>query len=300
MSPVQMPLKRNRIPPHTRAVALNDHELSKESKERTIAVRPEKDRIRYKKSLKKTGASAPGTVTIEASIAIPLFLFAVLCLVYLIELQSIRVSIVNAAQSAAKNAAEDTAIVPVLNTIKLKSDLVSFIGEERIERSILDGGSSAIKCWKSRVNPNTGEMKIIVEYKIKVPFFGNPTAELREEMKLHSWSGYEDGGMKQKKGEIVYITETGGVYHENYNCTYLRLSVEYIPSSKLERQRNKYGRKYRKCEKCVYGSSMLGVYITGTGTKYHNSLDCSGLKRTVYAVNKSEALGRRGCSRCSG
>lgn len=73
-----------------------------------------------------------GSVTIEASFGIPLFLFAALCLIWLIEIQSIRISITNAAQNAAKSAAEDTSVIPVLNTIKLKSDIVTQIGRAHV------------------------------------------------------------------------------------------------------------------------------------------------------------------------
>ena len=52
-----------------------------------------------------------GSVTIEAAFGIPLFLFAALCLIWLIEIQSIKISITAAAQSAAKSAAEDTAVI---------------------------------------------------------------------------------------------------------------------------------------------------------------------------------------------
>ena len=76
---------------------------------------------------KKKEAVAPGSITIEAAFGIPLFLFAVLCLIWLIELQSIRFSIVNAAQNAAKSAAEDTAVIPVLNVWKMRSDIADLI-----------------------------------------------------------------------------------------------------------------------------------------------------------------------------
>ena len=132
-------------------------------------------------------ASAPetrGSVTIEAAVGIPMFLFAALCLIWLIELQSIKISILNAAQNAAKSAAETTSVVHVLNSIKLKSDIVKLIGEERIERSILDGGSSAISCLKSYVSPYSGEMNVTVEYKIKmpVPVLGSMSAKRTEEL----------------------------------------------------------------------------------------------------------------------
>ena len=153
-----------------------------------MIIQPNKD----KNLLKPERASVPGiiirnikrqrgSVTIEASFGIPLFLFAALCLIWLIEIQSIRISITNAAQNAAKSAAEDTAIIPVLNTIKLKSDIVALIGEERIGRSIIQGGSSGISCWKSYVSPTTGEMNVKVEYKIRIPLpvMGSPSARGR-------------------------------------------------------------------------------------------------------------------------
>lgn len=248
--------------------------------------------------------SAPETranVTIEAAMGIPLFLFAVLCLIYLLEIQSIRISISNAAQNAAKSAAEQTAVVPVLNTIKLKSDMVSLIGEERISRSIIDGGSAGISCWKSYMLPDSGEINVIVEYKIKVPvpMLGSRSAKMKEEFKISAWTGYEDRGMEEEDDEIVYITDSGAVYHEDYQCRYLQLSISYVPYSGLGGLRNEDGGRYYRCEKCVHGEALNGVYITEYGNKYHNSLNCSGLKRTIRAVRKSEVQGRGGCSKCS-
>ena len=243
-----------------------------------------------------------GSVTIEAAFGIPLFLFAALCLIWLIEIQSIKISITAAAQSAAKSAVEDTAVIPVLNTIKLKSDIVSLIGEDRINRSIIRGGSSGISCWKSYVSPATGEMNIKVEYDIMVPIpvIGSPSASLEEKFTISSWNGRNNEQMGGENREIVYMTENGSVYHEDYNCSYLRLSLRYVPYEELGSIRNESGGRYHACEKCVIGSAMTGVYITENGNKYHNTLGCSGLKRTIYAVKRSETGGVGGCSRCSG
>ena len=243
-----------------------------------------------------------GSVTIEAAFGIPLFLFAALCLIWLIEIQSIKISITAAAQSAAKSSAEDTAVIPVLNTIKLKSDIVSLIGEDRINRSIIRGGSSGISCWKSYVSPDTGEMNIKVEYDIMVPIpvIGSPSASLEEKFTISSWNGRNNEQMGGENREIVYMTENGSVYHEDYNCSYLRLSLRYVPYEELGSIRNESGGRYHACEKCVIGSAMTGVYITENGNKYHNTLGCSGLKRTIYAVKRAETGGVGGCSRCSG
>lgn len=110
-------------------------------------------------------------------------------------------------------------------------------------------------------------------------------------------------GKEQRKGnedgQIVYITEKGTVWHSDYQCSYLQLSIQYVQYSELKNMRNEGGGKYHKCEQCVYGQAMNGVYITSYGNRYHNSLNCSSLKRTIRAVHKSEVAGRGGCSKCA-
>ena len=202
---------------------------------------------------------------------------------------------------AAKQATESTAVLPVLNTIQLKSDLVNLIGEERIERSILNGGTSAISCWKSYWIPGTEEINVVIEYKIKipVPLMKSPSVKLKDEFKVSAWNGYQKDRKGNEDGQIIYITEKGTVWHSDYQCSYLQLSIQYVQYSELQNMRNEGGGKYHKCEQCVYGQAMNGVYITSYGNRYHNSLNCSSLKRTIRAVHKSEVAGRGGCSKCA-
>lgn len=256
--------------------------------------------------MKSERASAPeitknASITIEAAFGIPLFLFAALCLIWLIEIQSIRISILNAAHNAAKSAAEDTAVIPVLNTRKLRSDILSLIGGDRISRSILEGGEEGISCRGSYMSQDTGELNINVTYQIQtpLPLFGNPSAKLEESFRVSAWRGYMSGRGGQTDEDIVYMTDNGEVYHEDYQCTYLHLSIRSVTYDKLPVIRNESGTKYHACEKCAFGPAMGGIYITQTGDRYHNSLSCSGLKRTIHAVKRSQVTGIGGCSRCS-
>ena len=199
-------------------------------------------------------ASAPGvraSVTIEAAFAVPLFMFAVLSLIFLIEIQSIRGCIHAAGSDAAKQVAESTAVLPVL------------------------------------------------KIKIPVPLMKSPSVKLKDEFKVSAWNGYQKDRKGNEDGQIVYITEKGTVWHSDYQCSYLQLSIQYVQYSELQNMRNEGGGKYHKCEQCVYGQAMNGVYITSYGNRYHNSLNCSSLKRTIRAVHKSKVAGRGGCSKCA-
>lgn len=89
------------------------------------------------------------------------------------------------------------------------------------------------------------------------------------------------------------------VYHRDYHCNYLELSIRTVNAGTVDDLRNNDQEKYHPCDKCVHGSAASQVYLTDYGNRYHNSLSCSGLKRTVYAIPVSEAVGKGACTKCS-
>ena len=81
----------------------------------------------------------------------------------------------------------------------------------------------------------------------------------------------------------------------------MQLSIRFVPYEQFGRKyAMKNGGIYYACEKCVYGDASTGVYITENGSKYHNSLGCSGFKKNDQSSEKTEVQGIGGCSRCSG
>lgn len=242
-----------------------------------------------------------GSITVEAALAVPIFFLAVVSLLYLMEIMAIQSAIRCGLQSAGKQAMEDAYAVTVLIPSRLEQDIVSAVGQKRLERSIVVGGSSGLSCGKSYMSAATGIGEVKVSYRVRlpIPVFAVPPIVYEESMRIKAWTGYERSGFGSEKDEIVYITETGMVYHKDYHCTHLELSIRMVQASEIDSLRNEGGGKYHKCESCGKGASG-GVYITNTGDRYHSSLSCSGLKRTVYAVPISEAAGKGACSRCGG
>ncbi|MDD2978890.1 MAG: pilus assembly protein [Hespellia sp.] len=240
-----------------------------------------------------------GSVTVGAALAIPLFLFASLCIIYIMEIMSIESSIKAGVSSAGKLAAKELYLLPIVNVVKLQSDIVNAVGSEKLDQSIVEGGSGGLHCYKSYAS-SSGELYLTVEYKVRIPlpYFTIPTISKRESLHMKGWTGYEKAENGLAGNALVYVTLDGMVYHKDYHCTYLQLSIHMVPSGSLGQLRNDSGGRYYACELCVRGNPGSGVFITDTGTRYHNSIGCSGLKRTIFTLPLS-AVGERGaCSRC--
>lgn len=242
-----------------------------------------------------------GSITVEAALAVPVFFLAVVSLLYLMEISAVRTSVRAGLHSAGRQLMQDACKATIIIPSKLENDIVHEIGLERLDRSIIEGGSGGLHCEESYLSAVTGTGMLRVKYEVRLPLpvFASPSVAYEENMRIKAWTGYEKEIFGNKKDDIVYITEHGIVYHKDYHCTHLELSVRMVQSTEVDSLRNSSGGKYRPCEHCG-GSSGGGVYITDNGNRYHSSLKCSGLKRTVYAVPVSEAAGKGSCSRCGG
>lgn len=260
---------------------------------------PSKDTSLYYSRRASAFTSLRAGITVEASMAVPIFFFAVVSLLYLMEIMAVQTSVRAGLQYAGKICAQETYVSKAVIPFKVKSDVVRAIGPERLNRSIVTGGSSGIDCGGSAVSPVTGIGELSARYKIKipVPLYHISVLSFEETVRIKAWTGYEKAGFGGEKEGIVYLTETGIVYHKDYHCTHLDLSVRMAEVTEIKKLRNKSGGKYHACERCGKKTSG-GVYITDTGDRYHSSVSCSGLKRTVYAVPLSEVAGKRACSKC--
>lgn len=277
--------------------------LSRQKYISSISISQKKHMQRFKAA--KRASFCPswerGVVTIEAALAVPLFFFAVLALFYMIEVMTIRTSIRSGMQYAAKHAASETYVRQWITPGSLEADIVEAVGGDRLERSIVVNGSSGIHCEASRMSAVTGILELRVSYQVKLPIpaFAVPPVPMEESMRMKGWNGYVRTGFTGQEDDTVYITENGMVYHRDYHCNYLELSIRMVSSGEIEGLRNESHGKYHACERCVHGASAGQVYLTDYGDRYHNSLNCSGLKRTIYAVPLSEAAGKGACSKCS-
>ena len=201
---------------------------------------------------------------------------------------------------------------PVLNTLLdagsvmyAQSAIVDYLGVDYLDRSPVVNESGGLSFLASEISGESERIDLVCSYQVRPLFGWIRFFPFRMENRYfgHAWVGYEGGFVqkkkKDKKEEIVYITETGTVYHRSRECTHLDLSIHATTYTQALSDRNEGGAKYHACERCG-GSPKEGstVYVTDYGNRYHNSLSCSGLKRTVMEIPISEAGSRAPCSKC--
>lgn len=204
----------------------------------------------------------PGSMTIEAALVLPLFLFAVMNLMSFIEIY------------------------------RLQGNWNMTLHQTVKELAAVGGAADV-----------TGEdecIDLIFPYKAE-PFFsvvGFSDFVMFSRMRTRAWTGYDvESANTDEEEELVYITEYGKVYHLTKSCSFLRLSIRAVNVNQVEKLRNADGSCFYICEECGDKCSNI-VFITSYGNRYHGTLQCRGLKRTIQEIPLSEAGDRTACKKC--
>lgn len=248
-----------------------------------------------------TSHTMKASITVEAALAVPIFFFALLSIIYLLEIISIQMSVRSGMYETMKNLMCEVGTSVYITSGEIQEEIIQGIGVERLENSLIIDGSMGIDSSESHISLSTGIIELTVSYKVQLPIpqFGEFGLTFAESIMGKGWIGYVEG-VSEIEEDTVYITDNQSVYHVDYNCSYLQLSIYSVTSGELDALTNSYGECYTPCSIC--GASESGgnqtIYVTENGDHYHNSLSCSGLTRTIYAVSLSDVVGKGVCSRC--
>lgn len=264
-----------------------------------------------------------GFYTYEAAVTLPIFVFSALVFLLLFRALSYEWGVIESAYDAAghmalygngsmygdtdtvgEEGADEEMSVPV-NRISLHVNCDARIRKNGVSRKYVKNGLGMLNFAATEVGDRDLDVKItsmmpLLEGK---KIFGREGYLLGNRVCVRRWNGFDpaegDSASGDGEGEIVYVTETGEVYHDSMECTYLTLSIHTIEASGIGSVRSESGHIYHPCEEC--GSGISGVcYYTDYGERAHSSLTCSKLKRTVIPVSRKEAEETyRHCSKCA-
>ncbi|MDE6712352.1 MAG: pilus assembly protein [Lachnospiraceae bacterium] len=270
-----------------------------------------------------------GSLTLEAAILLPLFLFLMITILSLMDMLYFYGILEQRLHQIAKKmavyapAAELTEEVLAGNTSDSEMNIDSgeiseiaatILGDQYVKNNLIKGSmllelrssgvvgkSEGLDFLYSRIMTEGDVIDLVVSYKIEPRnnFFFLPAYSVLNRCRVRAWTGYEvaSDSANDTRERMVYITETGTVFHLTKTCTYLDLSIRPVVNDELDLCRNQSGGIYAACELCGDGDAEI-YFITDYGECYHTSLTCSGLRRTITEVPISQVGDKSACSRC--
>lgn len=247
---------------------------------------------------------ASGSLTVEAAVVVPVFLLAIGTLLGILDIYRV--------QAMVKTSLHQSA---------LELGMYAYAADQGRDSPVGWISSAACGVYAKSKLPDLGKYANVslagssykedkirlharIQYRIPVSILPLPALYFTNESQVNGWVGRRLEDEKKEVDrtweEMVYITENGSVYHTSSSCSHLDLAVHQQSPDKVKHLRNDYGSKYHSCEKCKGSLEEHSiVYYTEKGDCYHTQENCSGLKRTVRLVKKSEAGGIRMCQRCN-
>ncbi len=253
--------------------------------------------VKHKDFYNKHSEKNKGSAVVEATLIMPIFLFAMLAVFCMCRCKLAEGVIYEAAVETAEYMAE-YAYVSDVDTYLPRIVMPGYIDNKELVEKSVEGGINGIDFLGTVGRDGNDYVVLHVNYNlnIDIPFIPKLAKKKQIVIKQRAYIGEgENKGREECKDEdrYVYVTDNRDVYHESRNCTHLKLSIHTASCQSAK------ANGYTACEFCGNKCSDT-VYVTDEGRRYHSNKNCSGLKRTVYRVKLSDVGDLPGCSRCSG
>ncbi len=263
------------------------------------------------------------SLTVEASVAFPVFFFAVLHLLQMFTVLRAEVSVAQAGVSSAREAAAFSYVAERLAEGESAiAETVLEVFDQKIVRDAALTGVFYSRCdeellKQARVAQGLGGIWVNSEetdetVRTEIFYRVNPANVLAEQksryyvMRLvyRNWTG--EGGAEEEEEapgeekETVYMTERGSVYHVKRDCSYIKIDVVGVWAEQIDKERNESGAKYYACEFCSpVVAKGTQVFITDYGIRYHGRSTCSAIRRNVKECSLNEVIKEYPvCSKC--
>ena len=225
------------------------------------------------------------SASVEGAIVIPLFIYAVMSIMFIMQVIAVRIHINNAFYVTLRSGNVPKGMVA--ETIRRL--LIDEIGTDYAADHNIMGGNAGIMFMSSKILNDNSVIDIKLTYSIKNPFdiFGLSTIRVTDRKRINAWLGEDKDNFAG-----------GEVYHTNKECTYLLRYILEADRSCMDVLRNASGAKYYSCEHCGQTKDTTSIYYTLYGTRYHSSRNCTELKRNIQKVSKDSVSDRRLCEKC--
>lgn len=238
-------------------------------------------------------------LTLETALVLPLFLMASLLLMSFLNAvyagEKIEAAICEEARYTAMRMHDGSNY----ERSGIKARVMERLSENILNSGIIKDGYDGLDFSDTDLSGHE-IITVNVRYKIKPPFdlFNLTSIQCEKSVIMHSHTGYVNGLNGYGDYEYVYMTKNGSVYHKSRDCSHIKLTIIATDGEEVKNLRNSSGQKYKRCVYCKPKLTDSKLYVTSQGDKYHNSLSCQGLKRTVLRVRMDELGDIKPCSQC--
>jgi len=244
-----------------------------------------------------------GQVIVEAAVFLPVFILAVISIMYYI-------NVFAAAENAAYSAIEETArLASKAGIVKTAPGFPSVL-RNRIQSDNMSVEDVKIRGF--RYLYRDGDLDSIITVKagydmeLQLPMGFDHKIELTVGVKCRGFTGRRIIGTPMTFEEMesegawepVWIFPMSGEKYHKEICTYVKVNAREMVLT--ENLKNKYG----PCSVCDASGIPYGSYVycfVENGEVYHRS-DCRQINRYTIEMNKSDAIdkGYTPCSKCGG
>lgn len=243
-----------------------------------------------------------GSITVEAALVVPLFIFVIIGIIYINQLLYRQEQVQCALETAAKQTSLEYALSGkkmAVNPAVMTAKINAFVSGRS------DANASIIGITKSKIYEDTDQMEFVAGYTITspIPVFMKRIFCFNEKYYGRAFTGVltRMTSSEQKEDQMVYVTKTGKVYHETLTCHHLKLGLQQVFIKELEKRRSEDGHIYYPCEKCCAGKELPDsqvVVICNYGSRYHVQKNCQKISRSIREIPISQVEGRTPCKTC--
>lgn len=257
---------------------------------------------------KRMSLFIPCSMSVEAALLIPLFMFFFLHLSGVIEMLRLHGKV----QAALWNVGNRTVIYTetfaeemgelshdAVSYLVIRDQMISYLDRKYLEESPLVYGKDGLNYLRSEYLDDQDCVDIVVTYQVEpiLSLFPIPYRRMYNRYYGRAWTGY-DVGLENSAKQYVYITEQGEVWHTTPYCSYLYHEILMVKARDIAEQKNARGKKYILCEFCQDEQQGTYVYYTAEGERYHLKRKCTAIYKDIRAIVWQEDLPYRKCSRC--
>lgn len=269
------------------------------------------------------------SVTLEAAIAIPIFLLSMLTIIYVINIMYLQLSLQIALEETARDISktayisstfyslsiddqkkaseEDSSLIENIGASVLSVPYIKncFINEKTtniLNNSFVENGADGISFFLSSVDMSKNIVDIIINYKVTIPFIPNDllSFNLANRCFMQVYTGKDMSKKQSESSFYVYYTSYGDVFHTNKYCQYL---LNYSKAIRYKDALLLYD--LNSCQLCCTDTTVEKlrdnnalIYLTSDEQIFHVTLDCQSFTKDVFRIKRTSIDEDELCEQC--